>query len=85
VHWLVQFAGRVAGLKSPSRPIGSFLFLGPTGVGKTEMARTLAQFLFGSDKALIRFDMFGVHGEAFSVEADRLASGICGATRKVAS
>src|SRR6202522_870906 len=46
-----------AGLKSPARPIGSFLFLGPTGVGKTEMARTLANFLFGSDKALIRFDM----------------------------
>jgi ATP-dependent Clp protease ATP-binding subunit ClpC len=46
-----------AGLKSPNRPIGSFLFLGPTGVGKTEMARTLANFLFGSDKALVRFDM----------------------------
>jgi ATP-dependent Clp protease ATP-binding subunit ClpC len=46
-----------AGLKNPARPIGSFLFLGPTGVGKTEMARTLAQFLFGSDKSLIRFDM----------------------------
>jgi ATP-dependent Clp protease ATP-binding subunit ClpC len=46
-----------AGLKSPNRPIGSFLFLGPTGVGKTEMARTLASFLFGSDKAMIRFDM----------------------------
>jgi ATP-dependent Clp protease ATP-binding subunit ClpC len=46
-----------AGLKSPNRPIGSFLFLGPTGVGKTEVARTLAQFLFGSEKSLIRFDM----------------------------
>ena len=46
-----------AGLKSPTRPVGSFLFLGPTGVGKTEVARSLAQFLFGSDKALIRFDM----------------------------
>ena len=46
-----------AGLKSPNRPAGSFLFLGPTGVGKTEMARSLAHFLFGSDKALIRFDM----------------------------
>jgi ATP-dependent Clp protease ATP-binding subunit ClpC len=46
-----------AGLKSPNRPIGSFLFLGPTGVGKTEVARSLANFLFGSDKALIRFDM----------------------------
>jgi ATP-dependent Clp protease ATP-binding subunit ClpC len=46
-----------AGLKSPNRPIGSFLFLGPTGVGKTEVARALASFLFGSDKSLIRFDM----------------------------
>jgi ATP-dependent Clp protease ATP-binding subunit ClpC len=46
-----------AGLKNPARPIGSFLFLGPTGVGKTEVARTLAQFLFGSEKSLIRFDM----------------------------
>src|ERR1700678_3937002 len=46
-----------AGLKNPARPIGSFLFLGPTGVGKTEMARTLANFLFGSEKSLIRFDM----------------------------
>ena len=45
------------GLKSPHRPIGSFLFLGTTGVGKTEVARTLAHCLFGSEKALIRFDM----------------------------
>ena len=46
-----------AGLKSPNRPIGSFLFLGPTGVGKTEVARTLAQFMFGTEKSLVRFDM----------------------------
>ena len=46
-----------AGLKAPGRPVGSFLFLGPTGVGKTEVARSLAAFLFGSERALIRFDM----------------------------
>ena len=46
-----------AGLKNPNRPVGSFLFLGPTGVGKTEVARALAAFLFGSERALIRFDM----------------------------
>jgi ATP-dependent Clp protease ATP-binding subunit ClpC len=46
-----------AGLKMPGRPVGSFLFLGPTGVGKTEMARSLAAFLFGSERALVRFDM----------------------------
>ncbi|MGI8919033.1 MAG: ATP-dependent Clp protease ATP-binding subunit [Pyrinomonadaceae bacterium] len=46
-----------AGLKSPMRPVGSFLFLGPTGVGKTEVARSLAHFLFGSERSMIRFDM----------------------------
>ncbi|MAE05506.1 MAG: ATP-dependent Clp protease ATP-binding subunit ClpC [Nitrospinae bacterium] len=46
-----------AGLKNPMRPIGSFLFLGPTGVGKTEMARVLAEFMFGDPSALIRIDM----------------------------
>jgi len=46
-----------AGLKNPNRPVGSFIFLGPTGVGKTELARALASFLFGSDASLIRFDM----------------------------
>ena len=46
-----------AGLKDPNRPIGSFLFLGPTGVGKTELARALAEFLFDDDHAMIRIDM----------------------------
>jgi ATP-dependent Clp protease ATP-binding subunit ClpB len=46
-----------AGLQDPNRPIGSFIFLGPTGVGKTELARALAQFLFDDEKALIRVDM----------------------------
>ena len=48
--------GRV-GLKDPKRPIGSFLFLGPTGVGKTELCKTLAESMFGSENAMIRFDM----------------------------
>ena len=48
--------GRV-GIKSPNRPVGSFLFLGPTGVGKTELAKTLAEALFGKDDAMIRVDM----------------------------
>jgi ATP-dependent Clp protease ATP-binding subunit ClpB len=46
-----------AGLSDPDRPIGSFLFLGPTGVGKTELARTLADFLFDDEKAMVRIDM----------------------------
>ncbi|MCF0124755.1 MAG: ATP-dependent Clp protease ATP-binding subunit, partial [Clostridia bacterium] len=46
-----------AGLKSPERPIGSFLFLGPTGVGKTELSKALAESIFGDEKAIIRFDM----------------------------
>ena len=46
-----------SGLKDPRRPIGSFIFLGPTGVGKTELAKALAQFLFGDDDALLRVDM----------------------------
>ena len=46
-----------AGLGDPNRPIGSFIFLGPTGVGKTELARSLAQFLFDSERALVRLDM----------------------------
>lgn len=46
-----------AGMKDPGRPIGSFLFMGPTGVGKTELARALAQFLFDADDAIVRLDM----------------------------
>ena len=46
-----------AGLKDPKRPIGTFMFLGPTGVGKSETAKTLAEFLFGSEEALIKLDM----------------------------
>jgi ATP-dependent Clp protease ATP-binding subunit ClpB len=46
-----------SGLSDPDRPIGSFLFLGPTGVGKTELARALADFLFGDEKAMVRIDM----------------------------
>jgi len=46
-----------AGLKDPCRPIGSFIFLGPTGVGKTELAKALAEFMFGSEEALLQLDM----------------------------
>lgn len=55
-----------AGLKDPSRPIGSFIFLGPTGVGKTEMAKVLAKYLFDKDDTLIRVDM-SEYMEKFSV------------------
>lgn len=58
VHIVAQTIRMVRmGLSSPNRPSGVFLFLGPTGVGKTELAKTLAEFLFGSDKDLIRLDM----------------------------
>lgn len=55
-----------AGLKDPKRPIGSFIFLGPTGVGKTEMAKALARYLFDTEEALIRIDM-SEYMEKFSV------------------
>ncbi len=55
-----------AGLKDPTRPIGSFIFLGPTGVGKTELAKVLAKYLFDKDEALIRVDM-SEYMEKFSV------------------
>src|SRR5205807_9399436 len=46
-----------AGLQDPNRPVGSFVFLGPTGVGKTETARALAEFLFDDERAMVRLDM----------------------------
>ncbi len=55
-----------AGLSDPHRPIGSFMFLGPTGVGKTELARAVAEFLFDDDKAMVRIDM-GEYMEKYSV------------------
>ncbi len=55
-----------AGLKDPRRPVGSFLFLGPTGVGKTELAKALAEFLFGDENALVRIDM-SEYSEKFTV------------------
>src|SRR5687767_9987245 len=56
-----------AGLGDPRRPIGSFLFMGPTGVGKTELARALAEFLFDDEKAMVRIDM----SEYMEKHADR--------------
>ena len=56
-----------AGLSDPNRPIGSFLFLGPTGVGKTELAKALAEYLFDSEKAMVRIDM-SEYMEKFSVQ-----------------
>ncbi len=56
-----------AGLSDPEKPIGSFLFLGPTGVGKTELAKALAEYLFDSEKAMIRIDM-SEYMEKFSVQ-----------------
>ncbi|PKQ16366.1 MAG: ATP-dependent chaperone ClpB [Actinobacteria bacterium HGW-Actinobacteria-7] len=56
-----------AGLSDPNRPIGSFLFLGPTGVGKTELAKTLANFLFDDERAMVRIDM-SEYMEKFSVQ-----------------
>ncbi|WP_375401113.1 ATP-dependent Clp protease ATP-binding subunit [uncultured Amnibacterium sp.] len=55
-----------AGIADPGRPTGSFLFLGPTGVGKTELARALAEFLFDDERAMVRIDM-SEYGEKFSV------------------
>ena len=63
-----------AGLKDPKRPIGVFMFLGPTGVGKTYLPRVLAEFMFGSEDTMIKLDMSRVHGEAQRLAAGRRAS-----------
>src|SRR5699024_8441112 len=55
-----------AGVSDPNRPTGSFLFLGPTGVGKTELAKALAEFLFDDEHAMVRIDM-SEYGEKHSV------------------
>ena len=63
-----------AGLKDPKRPIGSFIFLGPTGVGKTELAKALAEFMFGTEDALIKHRHERVHGAAHRQPPGRRAS-----------
>ena len=57
-----------AGLKDPKRPSGSFIFLGPTGVGKTELAKAVAEFLFGHEKKMIRVDMSEYQDGAVAVD-----------------
>ncbi|MEW4568444.1 ATP-dependent chaperone ClpB [Tautonia sp. JC769] len=67
VHAVSEAVRRArAGLQDPNRPIGSFLFLGPTGVGKTELAKALAEFLFDSEQAMVRIDM-SEYGERHNV------------------
>ncbi len=66
-----------AGLQDPNRPIGSFLFLGPTGVGKTELTKALASFLFDDDRAMIRIDMSEFMEKHAVSPADRGAAGLC--------
>ena len=68
---------RRAGIKDPQRPIGSFLFLGPTGVGKTELAKTLAESLFDSEHNVVRIDM-SEYMEKHSVARLISASRLCG-------
>ena len=67
-----------AGLSDATRPIGSFLFLGPTGVGKTQCAKTLAEFLFDNAKSLVRIDMSEYMEKHAVSQTGRCASGICG-------
>lgn len=68
--------GRV-GLGNPARPICSLLFMGPTGVGKTELAKAVADVVFGSAGELIRLDMMRIYGKAQCFQNDRLSAWIC--------
>ena len=70
-----------AGLSDPSRPYGSFLFLGPTGVGKTELTKALANFLFDSEDHMIRIDMSEFMEKTLGGSFDRCSSRICGLRR----
>ena len=63
--------------RTPTARSARFLFLGPTGVGKTELTKALAEFLFDDDSAMVRIDMSRVHGEACRRAADRRAAGLC--------
>ena len=65
-----------AGLNDSRRPIGSFIFLGTTGVGKTELAKALAEFLFDSENAMIRIDMERISGTTYCITIGWSASGI---------
>ena len=66
-----------SGLKDPNRPIGSFIFLGPTGVGKTELARALAEYLFDDERTMIRIDMSEYQEKHTVARLHRRASRIC--------
>ena len=74
-----------AGLKDPKRPSGSFIFAGPSGVGKTELSKALAEFLFGSEDALIQLDMSRVPRPVHGLPAGRCPSRVRRATTRVAS
>ena len=74
-----------AGLKDPKRPSGSFIFLGPSGVGKTELSKALAEFLFGDEDALIQLDMSEYMEKHTVSRADRLPARLRRATRRAAS
>jgi ATP-dependent Clp protease ATP-binding subunit ClpB len=71
-----------AGLQDPNRPMGSFIFLGPTGVGKTELTKALAEFLFDDETALIRMDMSEYMEKHSVARLDRCASGLCWLRRR---